>query len=96
MAELNRNLFERTDEFESEQELDPPAHTLLDTISVPTLVVWGDSDISDVRQAGPVISLSIPGGRSHVIEDAGHVPQIERPEEFNQIVIDFLRSVHTL
>ena len=94
MAELNRALFDRRDEFDSEQELDPPAHKLLDTITAPTLVVWGDSDVPDVRQAGPVISLSIPGGRSAVIEDAGHVPQIEHPDVFNQIVIDFLRSVH--
>jgi pimeloyl-ACP methyl ester carboxylesterase len=94
MAALNRELFERTDEFDSEQEFDPPAHKMLASINVPTLVVWGDSDVADVLQAGPVITLSIPGGRSIVMEDAGHVPQIEHPEAFNRLVTDFLLSVH--
>jgi 3-oxoadipate enol-lactonase len=93
MSEMNRLLFERDDDFDSEQESDHPAHKMLATIAAPTLVLWGDSDVHDVRQAGPVISLTIPGGRSVVMDDSGHVPQIEHPEEFNRIVIRFLRDV---
>ena len=32
----------------------------------------------------------IPGSRLHVITGAGHWPQWEKPEEFNQVHVDFL------
>lgn len=31
-------------------------------------------------------------GRVEVVEDAGHVPMLEQPEKFNEIVLDFLKE----
>lgn len=92
VALMNGALFERSDDFESELEFEPPVHKHLNRIDAPTLVLWGDSDVPDVRKAGPIIALTVPGGRAVTMEDTGHLPQIEHPDVFNKIVIDFLLS----
>lgn len=58
----------------------------------PTLVIWGAADrISSPRTANN-IAASIPAARSHLIQGAGHMPQVERPEEFVLAVTEFMRS----
>jgi pimeloyl-ACP methyl ester carboxylesterase len=59
-------------------------------IAAPTLVIYGDKDILDVRQAAGPLTAAIPGARLAVITDAAHLPQMERPEVFNEIVLGFL------
>lgn len=72
---------------------DPPAWKRLSDVSAPTLVVIGDRDVSDVLAAAELLSAGIPEARKEVIEEAAHVPGLERPEEFNRIVLEFLGSV---
>lgn len=93
VREMNAALFARDDDEGEPIELDPPAAERLREITAPTLVVYGDRDIADVRQAGPHLAAAIPGATLSVIPDAAHLPQMERPEIFNQIVLDFLRRV---
>jgi pimeloyl-ACP methyl ester carboxylesterase len=47
----------------------------------------------DVRQAAGPLAGAIPGARLAVIPNAAHLPQMERPEIFNEIVLRFLREV---
>jgi pimeloyl-ACP methyl ester carboxylesterase len=62
----------------------------LPEISCPTLIVWGASDsILSVRDAQQFERL-IDDSRKVVMEDTGHVPQIERPSTFNDLLSDFL------
>ena len=62
-------------------------------IRVPTLVLCGAED----RITPPVLSDElaglIPGARLEVIDRAGHLSNMERPEEFNARVGDFIRAV---
>ena len=59
-------------------------------ISAPTLVVWGTHDrLVPVRDADEFARL-IPGAEKVVFEDTGHVPQLERPEAFNEKLREFL------
>lgn len=59
-------------------------------ITVPTLLAWTDHDpTSSVDQAHAIQGM-IPGSELIVIKDAGHWPQWEQPEEFDQIHVDFL------
>ena len=45
------------------------------------------------RQAGNVPRLiTIPGSREVLIDDSGHMPQLEKPVEFNRIVTEFLKQ----
>ena len=42
-------------------------------------------------EAADLLSNSIPNARKAVINDAAHLPNLEHPEEFNRLVLDFLR-----
>jgi pimeloyl-ACP methyl ester carboxylesterase len=71
-------------------ELDPPAIGRLNEVTAPTLVVIGDEDVPSVFDNVELIMDSIKGARKAVIHDAAHLPNLEHPEEFNRIVLDFL------
>jgi pimeloyl-ACP methyl ester carboxylesterase len=90
VREMNAALFTRDDEAGEEFSLDPPAAERLAEISAPTLIVYGDKDVMDVRQAAGPLAAAIPGARLAVIPDAAHLPQMERPQAFNEIVLGFL------
>ncbi len=64
----------------------------LKTIRAPTLVIAGDEDKLTPLPAQEAIHRAIPDSRMHVITGAGHVPPIEKPEEWNALVLDFLKG----
>jgi pimeloyl-ACP methyl ester carboxylesterase len=62
----------------------------LPEVSVPTLIVWGEKDaIIPVRDASEFERL-IPDSRKVVMRDTGHVPMAERPQAFNDLLMEFL------
>ena len=62
----------------------------LPDVKVPTLIVWGEKDsIIPVRDADEFERL-IPDSRKVVMKDTGHIPMAERPEAFNDVLVDFL------
>ena len=62
----------------------------LSEIGCPTLIVWGENDsILPVKDADEFERL-IPNSRKLVLEETGHVPQAERPEKFNDALLEFL------
>jgi 2-hydroxy-6-oxonona-2,4-dienedioate hydrolase len=63
----------------------------LRAITTPALVIWTTKDPSGPVDEGRRIATLLPQGELAVIENAGHWPQYEKPEEFNRIHIDFLR-----
>jgi 3-oxoadipate enol-lactonase len=74
------------------EDLDPPAIDRLSEVTAPTLVVVGDKDLEPIRHLTDRVASSIRGARKAVIRDAAHLPNLEHPEEFNRIVLDFLLS----
>lgn len=65
----------------------------LSRIQVPVLVVGSDEDnVAPLAQMHQLAS-AIPGARLETIEGAGHLINLERPEEFNRVLMDFLHSV---
>jgi L-proline amide hydrolase len=60
-------------------------------IQPPTLVVAGEFDEAMPSVWQPFINL-IPDVRSHVFSDASHMPHVEQPAQFAQVVGDFLRE----
>jgi pimeloyl-ACP methyl ester carboxylesterase len=61
----------------------------LPDIAVPTLVVWGENDsVISVEDADEFERL-IDDARKIVMEDTGHVPMVERPRTFNDLLMDF-------
>lgn len=62
----------------------------VDKIAVPTLVVVGQDDqLTPVSEAQALVD-AIPGARLAVVPDAGHLVNIEQPEAFNALLLDFL------
>jgi pimeloyl-ACP methyl ester carboxylesterase len=71
-------------------DLEPPAAERLHEITAPTLVVVGDEDLPPVFDQVELAMEKIPHARKAVIHDAAHLPNLEHPEEFNRIVLEFL------
>lgn len=59
-------------------------------MDVPVLIVWGREDKSIPLRCGEEMHRILKGSRLEIIDDAGHVPNYERPEVFNQLAMDFL------
>jgi pimeloyl-ACP methyl ester carboxylesterase len=70
--------------------LEPPASKRLAEIEVPTLVATGDEDVADIHTIADRLAREIPGAERATIADAAHLPSLERPEEFDRIVLRFL------
>jgi pimeloyl-ACP methyl ester carboxylesterase len=69
-----------------------PIRRNLHRIAVPVLVLWGERDaIIPVRHAY-LAKDSIPCAELEVIENCGHIPMIECPEDFNSAILKFLRE----
>ncbi len=71
---------------------DPLARERLAEVAVATLVVVGSEDVPDMHDVAALLESSIPDARNVVIEGAGHLPSLERPQEFDSAVLEFLRS----
>ena len=64
----------------------------LASISSPTLVMVGDSDLGTPRPMAEEIVQALPGSRLHVIERAAHLSNVEQPAEFNRSLRQFLSA----
>ena len=62
------------------------------SIKQPTLVVWGREDGLTLLADGERFKKEIPNSTLLVIEQCGHVPQFEKPAEFNAAVLKFLQG----
>ncbi|POX55295.1 alpha/beta hydrolase [Streptomyces sp. Ru71] len=65
---------------------------LLPTVSVPTLLIWGEQDVRSPLTVAEQFQDAIPDTELIVIPGAGHVSNLERPKEFNQAVRDFCHA----
>ena len=61
--------------------------------TTPTLVVSGENDPLSSPEQAKVLSKLLPIGRHHVIPEAGHLFNIEVPEDLNQYLVEFLCEV---
>ena len=60
--------------------------------NLPIMVVWGAQDNAIHVALGRQIHHELPGSLFFIIQNAGHVPNLEQPEMFNSIVETFLRE----
>lgn len=59
----------------------------------PTLVLVGEEDVPDMHAIAERLAREIPGARFERIANTAHVPSMERPEDFDRLVLGFLESV---
>jgi 3-oxoadipate enol-lactonase len=64
----------------------------LRTVNAPTLVVCGDGDTGTPPSGNRRIAQLVPGARYQEIADARHVPNVEHPDTFNRIMVEWLSA----
>jgi len=74
------------------KRLDPPAMQRLGEIDVPTLVIAGDLDTPEMMESAGILEANIAGARKVVIPGVAHMVNMERPEAFSRLVVDFLAT----
>jgi pimeloyl-ACP methyl ester carboxylesterase len=65
---------------------------LLPRIAVPTLVLWGDDDRRSPTHVAEQLAAAIPSAELAFIPNAGHLSNMEQPEDFNAHVHRFCMS----
>ncbi len=73
-----------------QQTITPPAVERLGEVHVPTLIVVGGLDSPVIHEAGKLMTAQIAGARQVVIANTAHLPSMEKPDEFNRVVLEFL------
>lgn len=71
----------------------PDSTSLLSNFQKPVLVIAGTDDAIIPANEMEAMQRQIPGSMMHLIEGAGHLSNMERPAEFNDAVLAFLRSM---
>jgi 3-oxoadipate enol-lactonase len=64
----------------------------LPSVTLPVLVVCGDDDAGTPPEANRRIASLVPGARYEEIARARHLPNVERADAFNRIMLDWLRA----
>ena len=92
---MNRALYDRDAEMNAIewQSTESPAYPRLESVTAPTLVIVGDRDLSEIQKAADTMAERIPGAKKVVMRNTAHLPSMELPDQFNQILGDFLSSL---
>ena len=62
-------------------------------VRAPTLVIWGKYDELANPASADRLANTIPGATKVIVDNCGHLPQLEKSEEFNRIVREFLVTI---
>ena len=65
----------------------------LPAVTVPTLILVGEHDVTTPPEAARSMHEKIPGSEFHIIPDAAHMSAVENPDEVNRRMLEFLRKL---
>ena len=88
-AQIENLLLKETFKTVISEDLTP----LLNSLSAPTLVIWGEKDEETPLEEGRLIAGSIPNARLEIIKSAGHFMFLEKPEEFIKLIKNFSDNI---
>jgi pimeloyl-ACP methyl ester carboxylesterase len=92
VGEMQRRAYELQREWVDEELLVPDLAQRLGDVAVPTLVLVGEEDQPDMHAIAERLASEIPGARLATIPETAHVPSMERPREFDELVLPFLEE----
>ena len=69
----------------------PRAIGRLGEIQAPTLLILDSRDVPDIHRIVDILSRLLPSAKQLVFQGAGHMVNLEEPEHFNSVVLEFLR-----
>jgi pimeloyl-ACP methyl ester carboxylesterase len=70
----------------------PEAIKHLSEIKMPTLVITAEYDLQICKQVASILAKEIPGAKLISIQDAGHIMNMDKPEQFNNTMSKFIRK----
>lgn len=65
----------------------------LSKIKVPTLIIHGNQDFAIDLKMARLLHEKIPNSTLKIMEGIGHCTMMEKPDEFNKIVLEFLERL---
>jgi len=71
-------------------QVDPLAAKRIGDIKLPVLIIDGDKDLPSITDNAVFMEKNIPGAKRVVMKDVAHMLNIEKPEELNKLMMDFL------
>lgn len=80
-------------EYDKIASIDPPAVERLGEIDVPTLIIAAERDLEATRCVMELLKTQIKGAEKVVVKNSSHMVNMDHPEEFNQIVFNFLEAL---
>jgi len=76
-----------------EKFLDPSPISRLKGIKLPTLIITAEDDLESCKEIAEIMENEISGFRKISIEGACHIMNMDKPEEFNKLISDFIESL---
>jgi len=70
--------------------LEPPAISRLKEIKLPTLIVTAEYDLESCKEIADIMEKEIQGSKKIFLKDAGHIMNMDKPDEFNKVISDFM------
>ena len=67
--------------------------TSIEQLKIPVLIMVGDHDTLTPPAKAEYMQLRIAGSTIHHLKDAGHLSNLDNPEEFNRHLLDFLKVI---
>jgi len=75
------------------RDLEPLAINRLGEIQAPTLVIVGSWDMPEIIDSSRMLAQEIRAARIEQMAGVVHLPNMEQPDEFNRLVLEFVASV---
>jgi len=83
---------ENSNLFGQDKSMYGPNVTGLGTLNKPVLVIWGQEDQLVPVAHAKLAAQALPNARVQIFEKCGHLPMVEHPQVFNELVISFLSN----
>jgi pimeloyl-ACP methyl ester carboxylesterase len=93
VREMNQIALTTPEDLGDEQPLIPAATNRLSEINKPTLIITGDIDTPKTLAAAEYLAQHIAGAKQVSIPGTAHLPNMEKVDEFNYLVLSFLGSL---
>ncbi|MBV9821386.1 MAG: alpha/beta hydrolase [Actinobacteria bacterium] len=95
VAAMQRRAFELTAGWDdvAEAELDPPALERLGELTAPALVLLGEVDLDAIADTAARLAAGLPRARLVRWPDVAHLPSLERPDDFTELLRHWLAEV---
>ena len=70
---------------------DANTQELAKSLKMPALCIVGSEDLSTTPDSVRALSQLIPGSKLEIIKGSGHIPSVDNPEIFSNLIIDFIK-----